>query len=170
MDDGGMESAQDGRKTHGWCSSRTLPSIKCRLTKVSRKCLNYFSENCTASCQPKKKFWSELEYSSRVHSRLRDQLIGRLSLWLQYTAYILYPLFCADFPQFLTTYIMYHVLNSYLHDSPAFVGIGEIGPQHDTTTPSKDDYPDLWNAMPQRLGLPSAMLVSSCIWKKQSDL
>lgn len=51
-----------------------------------------------------------------------------------------------------------------------FSGIGEIGPQHDTTTPSKDDYPDLWNAMPQRLGLPSAMLVSSCIWKKQSDL
>lgn len=29
----------------------------------------------------------------------------------------------------------------------------------------KDDYPDLWNAMPQRLGLPSAMLVSSCIWR-----
>ncbi len=48
---------------------------------------------------------------------------------------------------------MYHVLASYLHDSPALCfcsGIVEIGPQHDTTTPSKDDYQT--SGMPCRKG------------------
>lgn len=122
-------------------SSRTLPSIKCRLTKVSRNCLYYFSRNCMGQVVSQRK--KKIEQGQKIKI-----IRASITLPTAYSRTFSLPILYAGFsPNLITERRTYVPCTSQLPTwlpcflSFFFSAIVEIGPQDDTTTPSRDDIP-----------------------------